>query len=407
MKKKIVTLILLLSLALSCLVLASCSTTEQKDTVTRMTVDINPSVELMVDEENKVISVTALNDDAAILIVGETFVGKSAEDAVELIVTLASDTGYLVKGSVEAEENTVNISVSGDMSHAKALYDKVSERADEAMRSLDIAGRVERVKALSLEQLRALALSTSLYTEEELSSMDEEKLCQVISLGRVETAELITEKMREAYFSAKSYEISFAQSEQIASIIEDMGVIYTVAHTTYKAALDAYKEAIDRLDSFRYDMLISPESEYQKALVALRDAKVELLKERSYTASLEVDGEEYASATLKLKASEENYDKALAAFERLGAELDASIQTLISALRQSQVALSQLESTLFDENIEGKLKENASEIEKTINEKKDGFFDAFENEHREDIAAYEKALAEKKQELISSIEGET
>ena len=37
----------------------------------------------------------------------------------------------------------------------------------------------------------------------------------------------------------------------------------------------------------------------------------ELLKQRSYTASLEINGEEYASATATLKLSEENYNKAV------------------------------------------------------------------------------------------------
>ena len=74
-----------------------------------MTVDINPSVEFMIDDQNKIVSVTALNDDGSILIVGEAFVGKTPEEAVEMMVTLASDTGYLVQGNAEAAENTVKI----------------------------------------------------------------------------------------------------------------------------------------------------------------------------------------------------------------------------------------------------------------------------------------------------------
>ena len=40
----------------------------EEGTLTRMTVDVNPSVEFMVDDQNKVVSVTALNDDGSILI---------------------------------------------------------------------------------------------------------------------------------------------------------------------------------------------------------------------------------------------------------------------------------------------------------------------------------------------------
>lgn len=94
-----------------------------------MTVDINPSVELMVDKDNKVISVTALNDDAAVILQGEaSIVGKESDDAVKAIVSLATDTGYIVKGEVSADENTVKISVSGDTKWAKDLAKDAEKR---------------------------------------------------------------------------------------------------------------------------------------------------------------------------------------------------------------------------------------------------------------------------------------
>ena len=120
MKRRFVSFIILSAMVLSLFSLVSCSK-EGRDDFTRMTVDINPSIEFMLDDQNKVVSVTALNDDGSILIVGEAFVGKTAEEAVELVVSLASDTGYLVKGNVEASANTVKISVSGDSRQAEKL----------------------------------------------------------------------------------------------------------------------------------------------------------------------------------------------------------------------------------------------------------------------------------------------
>ena len=321
MKRSIICILLLCSLLLSTVLLAACSqpdATPDAGTVTRMTVDINPSVEIMIDEENKVTSITALNDDGSILIVGEAFVGKTPEEAVELMVSLASETGYLVQGNVEATENTVKISVSGDSKYAEQLMKDVSAKAESVMESLDITGKVEKAEAMKLEELRKLALSTSIYTEEEINAMDEAQLYKVIALGRVETAQLLTEEMRNAYYSAKEYKISFAESAETARIIEEMGGLYTLVHSSYKTALDLYSTAITKLDNFRYDMLVSPESEYQKSLTKLREAKVALLKQKNYTASLEINGEEYASATVTLQASEENYEKALAAYEQLG-----------------------------------------------------------------------------------------
>ena len=407
MKKRLISIFLLCTLFLTAISFTSCSNAKPEEgSVTRMTVDINPSVEFMIDDQNKIVSVTALNDDGSILIVGEAFVGKTPEEAIEMMVTLASDTGYLVQGNVEASENTVKISVSGDSKYAEQLKKDITKKANDTLKALDINGTVEKVEALEIDALRQMALSTSLYTEEEISTMDEDQLYKVISAGRIETALLLTEEMRSAYYSAKEYKISFAEREETARIIKELGGLYNLTHIAYKTALDVYSTAITELDNFRYEMLVSPESEYQKSLTELREAKIELLKQKNYTASLNVNGEEYASATVTLQLTEENYNKMLAAYEKIGTDLNAALEALIAKLRQAESKLTELEDTLFDENIEAKLQENAAEIEANLNAAKDGFFAEFESAHAEDIAAIEETLLAKKQQLKSEIEAE-
>ncbi len=405
MKKRLISIFLLCTLFLTAISFTSCSDVKPEEgSITRMTVDINPSVEFMIDDQNKIVSVTALNDDGSILIVGEAFLGKTPEEAVEMMVTLASDTGYLLQGNAEASENTVKISISGDSKYAEQLKKDITEKANDALKALDINGKVEKVEALKIEALRQMALSTSLYTEEEISAMDEGQLYKVISAGRIETALLMTEEMRSAYYSAKEYKISFAERAENARIIKELGGIYNLTHTAYKTALDVYGTAITELDNFRYEMLVSPESEYQKSLTELREAKVKLLKQKNYTASLDVNGEEYASATVTLQLSEENYNKMLAAYEKIGTDLNAALEALIAKLRQAETKLTDLEDTLFDENIEAKLQEKASDIEASLNVAKDGFFAEFESAHAEDIATIEQTLLAQKQQLKSEIE---
>lgn len=405
MKKRLICAILLLTLTLSAIFFTSCSNAKPEEgSVTRMTVDINPSVEFMIDDQNMIVSVTALNDDGSILIVGEAFVGKTPEEAVEMMVTLASDTGYLIQGNDEAGENIVKISVSGNSKYAEQLKKDITEKANDTLKALDINGKVEKAEALKIDALRQMALSTSLYTEEEIGAMDEDQLYKVISAGRIETALLLTEEMRSAYYSAKEYKISFTEREETARIIKELGGLYNLTHTAYKTALDVYSAVITELDNFRYEMLVSPESEYQKSLTKLREAKVELLKQKNYTASLDVNGEEYASATVTLQLSEENYNKMLAAYEKIGTDLNASLEALIAKLRQAETKLIELEDTLFDENIEAKLQEKATEIEANLNAAKDGFFAEFESAHAEDIATIEQTLLAKKQQLKSEIE---
>ena len=65
MKKRFLSLCAAFALGATMFSFGGCSKAAEN---TRMTVDINPSVELMVDKDNKVVSVTALNDDAAIIL---------------------------------------------------------------------------------------------------------------------------------------------------------------------------------------------------------------------------------------------------------------------------------------------------------------------------------------------------
>ena len=405
MKRRIISLALVILMVASMLAFTSCNKAKpQEGTVTRMTVDINPSVEFMVDDQNKVVSVTALNDDGSILIIGEAFIGKTPEEAVEMMVSLATETGYLVSGNVEATENTVKISVSGDTKYAKKLQKNIEKKASEALEKLDINGKIEKAEALNTEALRRRALSTSTYTEEELAAMNDEQLYSVIAMGRVETALLLTEAMRNAYYAAKEYKISFAESEEVAKVIKSLGGLYTLTHTAYKSALDLYSKAITELDELRYELLVSPESEYQKSLVKLREAKVELLKQRNYTASLNINGEEYTAATVTLQLSEENYEKALHAYEEMGRQANAAMESLINVLKQAEEKLKELETTLFDDNIEAKLKEKAVEMEANVNAAKDSFFTEFEAAHADDIKSIEDSLLAKKEQLKASIE---
>ncbi len=394
-------------LSTTALLFTSCKKKEEEpkqETYTRMTVDINPSVEFMVDSQNKVVSVTALNDDGSILIAGEVFIGLSAEAAAEKIVALAEETGYLVHGALETVENVVKISVAGTTELAAELITSVESHISAKLEALDIEGKIEKAEALHLDGLRALAMETALFTEEEVNAMTEQQLYSAIAAGRVETAELLTKEMRQAYLSAKESKISFAESEATAAVINAMGGIYNLTYIGYKTAVDAYSASITALDEFRYNSLVSPDSEYQKSLAKLREAKTDMLKQRKYVASLDVNGTEYVSASITLQMSEEQYNKILSAYETLGNTLNSTLESLIAKLRENESILRSLEDK-FSDNIKEELKAKASELEASVNEAKDGFFAEFEEAHKDDIAAVEQALINQKNLLKENATG--
>lgn len=399
--KKIAIVLLAALMLTASLGLTACSA---KEKYTRMTVDINPSVELMLDKDNKVVSATALNDDGSIILAGEALVGKPAEDAVEMIVSISTDTGYIVKGNVSADENTVTVSVSGHTKNAEKLKKAAEQKVNAFFEKHDIAGKVAYVDALRIEGLRELAKNNSVYTEEEIAAMTEDELYKVIAIGRIETAEIASQAMREAYFAAKEYEISFAEREETAKIIEAMGGAYNAVHIVYVTLLNAYSSAIETLDDMRYNTLVSPDSEYQQALANLRDKKAELLKQKNLTASIDVNDQNYAAFSLQLQLSEQAYDTALAAFEALGEKLNSALSSVITSLKVYEAKLVECEQN-FSEDITAELKAKAVETEATLNAKKDAFFEKFEAAHADDVRKINDDLKAKKQALIDEING--
>ena len=413
MKTKLLSLALCLCLLVgTALPLVSCkkSETPPAGTYTRMTVDINPSIEFMVDDQNKVVSVTALNDDGSILIAGEAFVGKTPEEATQLVMQLATDTGYLVKGEItvkdDADGQTVSITVSGNSEYAKQLRENIKSDVEKFLKDNKITATVKDVKAKTLEEMRKIVVEDGLFTEDEVKDMTEEQLYKALAAGRIQTAELLTAEMREAYYRARDYKIEFAERQATVDIIEGMNATYQVALSAYKAALATYSNAITALDEARYNQLVSPDSAYQKALQALRDAKEDLLKEKKLMLTVKVGDETYATVSASFKASEERYNQALKALEDAGAAVNAALESVIATLRGYEAALKQLEEK-FPAEIKTQLTEKAKEIEGKVNSAKDSFFAEFEKAHKDDINKMENDLKAKKQELIDQAKGET
>lgn len=393
--------------------LASCKKSEPtppEGTYTRMTVDINPSVEFMVDDQNKVVSVTALNDDGSILIAGEAFVGKTPEEATQLVIRLATDAGYLVKGEIHVENTDesqkVEISVSGNSDYAKELAKNVKSDVEKYLKDNKITATVESVKAKTLDEMRKVVVEDGLFTEDEVKDMTEEQLYKALAAGRVQTAELLTAEMREAYYRARDYKVSFAEKQATADIISGMGETYKAMMALYSTALDTYSKSIEALDELRYSLLVDPESTYQKALVSLRDAKADLLKEKKLVLTVKDGDKTYAEISASFKLSEEAYDRALKAVTDAGDAANKTLESAIAALREVETRLKAVETTLLENaDVSAKLKEEAKRLEDAVNDAKDDFFAEFEKAHKDDIQKAEDDLKAKKQELITAAKG--
>ena len=400
MLQRAAALVLSAAMAVGAGALAGCGPKEE-DAALRMTVDINPSVEFILDEENRVLSVAALNDDGAILIAGEAFVGKTAEEAVRMVVSISAETGYLVKGELNADENGVTVSLTGDAAAADEAYRKIESAVNGFLEDSGIAAAVERGEALKLDALRAMVLAADpTLTEEAVSAMSETELLNALKAARIETAELLTEELRQAYLAAKEYEFTFAQKEATAEIIDGMDAAYQSIKSSYSELLEGYRKAIAAVEEARFDAFASQDSAYQRAMHALRDAKTALLKQKNLVAQME-EGMEKDAAMIVLAAKEAAYEAAEKALSASAALADKALEGVISAMKKAEEGLTALEAELPEE-IASQLREQAESIQDKMNAAKDGAFERFEEAHGEEIEAVKRALEERKQALVEA-----
>lgn len=394
-----------MSLALAagtCALLAGCGGGDG-EAAARMQVDINPSVEFILDADDKVLSVTALNDDGALIIAGEAFVGKTAEDAVELMASISTDAGYLVKGDLSAGQDGITISITGDEEAAQKLYEDVKAGVDAFLEKSGIDAAVERGEALKLDALRDLVQAADpTLTDEEVAAMTEEQLLNALKISRIETAQLLTEELRAAYNTAKEYDFRFAERQATKSVIEGLGSAYESFLNGYAAALDSYQKAIQAVEQARYDYLVDAGSDYQKILAEVREQKDKVLEQRKEAAELP-EGAAKEAAKAALAAEEAILGTKEAALELAGDAANASFDLALSAMKTVENALTELEKT-FPEEITTALTENAQKAQDAMNAAKDEAFAKFEEAHKEDI---EQALADlqaRKQALIDANE---
>lgn len=394
-----------MSLALAagtCALLAGCGGGDG-EAAARMQVDINPSVEFILDADDKVLSVTALNDDGALIVAGEAFVGKTAEDAVELMASISTDAGYLVKGELSAGQDGITISITGDEEAAQKLYEDVKAGVDAFLEKSGIDAAVERGEALKLDALRDLVQAADpTLTDEEVAAMTEEQLLNALKISRIETAQLLTEELRAAYNTAKEYDFRFAERQATKSVIEGLGSAYESFLNGYAAALDSYQKAIQAVEQARYDYLVDAGSDYQKILAEVREQKDKVLEQRKEAAELP-EGAAKEAAKAALAAEEAILETKEAALELAGDAANASFDLALSAMKTVENALTELEKT-FPEEITTALTENAQKAQDAMNAAKDEAFAKFEEAHKEDI---EQALADlqaRKQALIDANE---
>jgi len=241
-----------------------------------MNVDVNPKLEFVLDEDNKVVSVSALNDDGECLIQTEAdiaaFKNLNAEEAAKKFLEMSKEYGFVV----EADSNALTVSISGE--GADKLLNDVKSAVESKISELDLSITVSK-KTISRETIEAIALECyQEYTQAQIDAMDEDDLIEMIEESRIETESLLSQDLKAQYYIDRA---KAAINAKISAIEEQISATNLVAKAKLEIAKAAETALVSALDSIKQahtdvqvaiDAKMSVYAEYKKDYIEARKA---------------------------------------------------------------------------------------------------------------------------------------
>lgn len=337
MKKLATLLALVFTLSFCTLAFTACGSTEPEGRV--MNVSLNPQVEFLLDAENKVVSVNALNDEGNFIITQATFKDLSAEDAVEMFLKVSKENGFLVEGELKAGENEVKISISGD--DVKKLYNQVVESAEEYVKTLGVNVKMQLDKVLDKEYLEGLVAQCMKELEEsEIAQKTEAELLALIEKSRQQTEALFSQELKTLFYEERALEIKKAELESfIKAVKENSSALVSAALVTIQSTIDEVVELYEDFKEEYAETYLSQASEYYQEVQEYIASKKELLKARleglsdQQIAALEA---QFDAASMALDSIK---DLATATLENLSTMVESAIDTAYSLVKTTVEAL--------------------------------------------------------------------
>ena len=379
---------------------------KEKEAKSMVTIDTNPSIELVVDEKDKVVSVRGANDDGKLVLYGEKVVGKDVEKAVEIIIQAEIDTGYIV-ANAQIGANQFSLTVSSDTTvESSELINSIQNKVKEVCESNHIAIALEESKALARSELEKLALELDpTLTEERVKEMETSQLLAVVKLYQLETVELYNSKLEELYTNVKEFKFDYMSQESTLEAMQTIdSAIANLAITAYESAVNLLKSAQESVETARYNWLVKEDSLYQQQVAAVKDKKQEVLALKNEVAKLE-DGAEKTNKEALLTIALNSLNSAENLLQQAYANANTALDTVVNALDSAMTSLdSALESFLTAyASVTDTIKEKLVEAENKLNESKDQIFADFEEKYGAEVAHYKEEIAARKEAMKKAI----
>lgn len=291
-----------------------------------ITVDINPSVQINLDADGKVKSITPLNEDGKVLIAGKTdYIGLTGEEAAALVLDYALEIGYL---SPTRTNNAMLVSaaLADDESSEKYTKSVLSALKNEFLS--------KGVKGVVLSEVNDGSSARALKYGITVAKMKliDNAVALGVSINESEYATITVSELN-ALIEARA-----EQLDKLPSDFEDeWEALEELSEQLCEDLADRAEELIESIEDLLGDENEDDDSDLELLLDALEDA-IEALEDRAGADALQVISDmadrltEYAPPELyaQVKDIVDDVKNELKLFEELYEEIQSQKNELIS-----------------------------------------------------------------------------
>ncbi len=281
MKKLLKFLCVTLCFSLGFLFLASCKTRTEDSEASKLSyvgMRINPEIELVVDENNTVVGVNAVNEDGDTVLAEADLNGLDIEEAAEEFTYEALEMGYI---DPEATDTTVYIAVEGENEEATTkLEENITEKVNKFFDKKGMFGKAARENLDEYEE-QANEWGVSLFEAKIISRIlelyPEMTIDEILALDFKERMDLIKDDFKNNVLPVK---LRKDFKNDVNTIKEEYKELFELAKQLKKLAKELENTVLTEDELAQLQAEYDSVKEQFDALKAQYDAEIKDIKEK-------------------------------------------------------------------------------------------------------------------------------
>lgn len=357
-------------------------------------IDVNPSVEFVVDDNDKVLSVKGLNDDGKLILTDEEFENLSLKDAVSKLLNLEEKTNFLS----ETNKNVALTLTIENKGVEEVLTNKLNQILKSTQNNLSTNIEIKFNTSKSIEDLKDYVNSIEIIKN--VQDLQYSELIGIVRKYHEDVRTLDSIALENLYLKSKTEYFEELKENKIKELVNDLDDSYKTQIDRYNKLYLLVKETYNNLQATYESLYVDNNSPYKMALKDLEEVKDEIaLQEKKVEEAInnnqDVIGEKIILDLLKkkyetrLKALEYQEQIASEAYEYISNELEELLKELKDVKESLPESIKNIKlSDIID------TEEKEKECEESI---KSTFITKYQN----DIDNARKEKLERKESLIN------